>query len=99
MNYHFKNDTSNGQTKWVETTDKNTLKTDEAIFCIKETRTHSLRVKLTLNGTEVPFNVDTGAAVSIMSHSSMQQFLLQATLNTTKVTLQTYTAEPMKVKR
>ena len=65
-------------------TDKNTLKTDEAIFCIKETRTRSLRVKLTLNGSKVPFDVDTGAAVSIMSHSAMQQYLPQATLNTTK---------------
>jgi len=32
-----------------------------------------------------------------MSHSSMKQFLPQATLNSTKVILQTYTAEPMKV--
>ena len=74
------------------------MKTDEAIFCIKETRTHSLYVKFELNGTEVPFDVDTGTAVSIISHSSIQKFLPQATLNTTKVILQTCTSEPMKVK-
>jgi len=40
--------------------------------------------------------MDIGAAVSIMSHSSMKRSLPQATLNSTKVTLQTYAAEPMK---
>ena len=41
-----RNDTSNGRTKWVETTDKNTLKTNEAIFCLKETRTRSFVLNL-----------------------------------------------------
>ena len=72
--------TTREKSNWVETsnnntTDSDTLKTEEAIFCIKETRTHSLRVELELNSTLVPFEVDTGAAVSIMSHSSLKQYL------------------------
>ena len=93
--------TTRGKSNWVEasnsTTDSDTLKTDEAIFCIKETRTHSLRVKFEVNNTLVPFEVDTGAAVSIMSHSSYKQYLPHVKLNSTEVGLQTYTAEPMKV--
>ena len=98
-----RNDTTREKSNWVgtsnnnNTTDSDTLKTEEAIFCIKETRTHSLRVELELNSTLVPFEVDTGAAVSIMSHSSLKQYLPYVKLNSTEIGLQTYTAEPMKV--
>ena len=74
------------------TTDSETLQTDEAIFCIKETRAQPLHVKLKLNDIPVPFEIDTGAAVTIMLHN-----LPTITLNNTQVALQTYTAEPMKV--
>ena len=77
---YARNETTRGKPNWVKasnsTTDSNTdrdaLKPDEAIFCIKETRTHSLHVKLELNNALVPFEVDTGAAVTIMSDSSFK---------------------------
>ena len=73
-----------------------TLK-DETIFCIKETNACSLCVELELNDALVPFKVDTGAAVTIMSHSSFKQYLPQVNLDDAEVALQTYTAELMKV--
>ena len=69
------------------------------LFCIKETRSHSLCVKLELNNTLVPFEVDTGVAISIMPDSSFKQYLPYVKLNSTETRLQTYTAEPMKVLR
>ena len=73
------------------------LKEDEIIFCTKETNTHSLHVELELNNALVPFTVNTGAVVTIMSHSSFQHYLAQVKLDNTEVALQTYTAKPMKV--
>ena len=74
-----------------------TLKGDETIFYVKETNTHSLHVELELNNALVSFEVDTRAAVTIMSHCSFKQYLPQVHLDNTEVTLQTYTAELMKV--
>ena len=90
---------TNKKTNWVNTCDSTTetLEGDETIFCIKETNTHSLHVELELNNELVPFEVDTGATVSIMSHSSFKQYLPQVKLVNTEVALQTYTAEPMQV--
>ena len=54
-------------------------------------------VELELNNVLVSFEVDTGVAVTIMSHCSFKQYLPQVHLGNTEVALQTYTAEPMKV--
>ena len=90
---------TNKKTNWVNTGESTieTLKGDETIFCVKETNNRSLHVELELNNSQVPFEVDTGAAVTIMSHHSFKQYLPQVHLDNTEVTLQTYTAEPMKV--
>ena len=46
-----------------------------------------------MNNILVLFEVDTGAAVIIMSHSSYKQYLPHVKLNSTEIGLQTYTAE------
>ena len=73
------------------------MKEDETIFCIKETNSNSLHVELELNNAFVPFKVNTGAVVTIMSYSSFQQYLARVKLDNTEVALQTYTAELVKV--
>ena len=85
------------KTNWVNTCDSTTetLEGDETIFCIKEINTHSLHVEL--NNELVPFEVDTGAAVTIMSHSSFKLYLPLVKLVNIEMALQTYTAEPMQV--
>ena len=65
-------------------------------MCERE-NTRSLHVELKLNSALVPFIVDTGVAVTIMSHHSFKQYLPQLHLDETELTLQTYIAEPMKV--
>ena len=50
-----------------------------------------------MNNTLIPFEVDTGVAVSIMSHNSYKQYLPHVKLNSTEIGLQTYIAEPVKV--
>jgi len=69
----------------------------DAIFCVKDTRVQPLIIQLELDGATVPFEVDTGAAVTIISQRTKQKFLLQVCLKPSQVTLQTYTAQPMKV--
>ena len=84
-----------GKSNWIETSNSTTgsdpleLKTDEAIFCIKETTTRSLPVDLELNNIMivVPFEVDTGAAVTIMSNSLFKQYLPHQKLNSTQIKL------------
>ena len=74
-----------------------TMEGDEIIFCKKETNTRSLHVEIKLNHAFVPFQADTGAAVTIKSHSSFKEYLPQVILDNIEVALQTYKAEPMKV--
>lgn len=52
-----------------------TLKAEEAIFSIKETGIHFLHAKLELNSTFIPFELDTVATVTIMSHTLFMQYL------------------------
>ena len=89
-----RNETTRGKSNWVEasnnitdsTTDRDALKTDEAIFCIKKTRTHSLHVELELNNTLVPFEADTGVAITIMQGRSNQSGFGRITFQALKYT-------------
>jgi len=87
--------------KWVDVRtdsgDEETIVFDDAIFCVKDTRVRPLLIQLELDGATVPFEVDTGAAVTIISQRTKQEFLPQVCLKPSQVTLQTYTAQPMKV--
>ena len=89
--------------KWVdvksESGDQKTLLSDDAIFCSKDTRLHPLMIQLVLDGATVLFEVDTGAAVTIISQRTRQKFLLHVCfcLKPSQVTLQSYTAQPMIV--
>ena len=70
---------------------------DDAIFCVKDTQVWPLKIQLELDGATVPFEVDTGAAVTIISQHTKQKFLPKVRLKPSQVTLQTYTVQPMKV--
>ena len=74
-----------GKSNWIEVSNTTSgsdpleLKTDEAIFCIRETKTCSCLADLEPNIVNiyyvVPFEVNTGAAVTIMSNSLFKQYL------------------------
>ena len=84
--------------KWVdvksESGDQETILSVDAIFCA---RLRPLTIQLELDGATMLFEVDTGAAVTIISQCTRQKFLPHVCLKPSQVTLQTYTAQPMKV--
>ena len=71
-------------------TEQGTILSDDTIFCVIDARMHPLTPQLELHGTTVPFEVNTGAAVTIISQSTRQKFLLHICLRPTRVTQQTY---------
>ena len=54
-------------------------------------------VKLTVDGQSVPMEVDTGAAVSVISSTTKEQLFPQKELMDTTLVLTTYTGEQMAV--
>ena len=56
-----------------------------------------MRVKMQINGVPLTMEIDTGAAVSIISEQTQQKHFPQATLRPTQIKLRTYTGEPMPV--
>jgi len=54
-------------------------------------------VKMQIDGVPLTMEIDTGAAVTIISERTQQTHFPQATLRPTQVKLRTYTGEPMPV--
>ena len=77
--------------KWVDvrsdSEDEETIVTADAIFCVKDTRVWPLMIQLELDGAMVPFEVDTGADVTIISRRTKQKFLPQVCLKPLQVTI------------
>ena len=51
------------------------LKAENAIHCVTQTINKPLIVQLEINGIQLPFEVDTGAAVLLISLETRQKFL------------------------
>ena len=89
-----------GNTKWVETEDTPTnSKDDLALFTVGCASTSPIRVELQLDNKADSMEVDTGAAVSIISGAVFTSQFPQKHLSPAAITLKTYTREPMKVLR
>ena len=73
------------------------LHTESAIHCVTQTSTRPLIVQLEINGMQLPFEVDTGAVVSLISLDTKQKFFKAVQLKDTSVSLHTYTSESMQV--
>ena len=73
------------------------LHTESAIHCVAQTSMSPLIVKLEINGMHLPFEVDTGAAVSLISLDTKQKFFKTVRLKDTSVSLRTYTSESIAV--
>ena len=71
--------------------------TENTIHCVTQTTTRPLIVQLEINGMQLPFEVDTGAAVSLISLDTKQKFFKAVKLKETSVSLRTYTSETMQV--
>ena len=88
------------ETKWVEVEeDEEPQSEDGWTVGVIQTRAPSqpIRVKVEINGRPVTMEVDTGAAVSLMSEKNWKDVLSGTPLKKSSLILQTYTAEQMPV--
>ena len=88
------------RTHWVDmpTTELETEPfPDDSILKVQGQSTKPITVTLELNGTSLDMEVDTGAAVSLMSEATQKRLFPQVKLQKTTMKLQTYTAEALSV--
>ena len=83
------------RTQWVE---RSPTPDDELpLHCLGSHSSKPIIAEVELNGTLVSMEVDTGAAVSLMSQAVQERLFSQATLQATTTNLRTYTGEAMEV--
>ena len=87
-------------TKWLDTDQQQEGCDDDdlTVFYMDQPTTRPIRVELDLNGQPCELEVDTGAAVSILSEARVNRILPGAQLTQTNVSLRTYTSEKIPVK-
>ena len=61
-------------------------------------RTNPLIVDITIDGIQLPMEIDTGASVSVISEKTFQQNWTEKELKASSVLLQTYTGHRLEVK-
>ena len=66
---------------------------EEGLFQLDGTCRKPLKQNITINKVQVPMEVDTGAAVSIMSLNNKNRYLHDVEMKETNVVLKTYTGE------
>ena len=71
---------------------------DDSLVCqINGDLSRIMRVQLQINGIPLSMEIDTGAAVSIISEQTQRNLFPTATLQPARIKLRTYTGEPMPV--
>ena len=90
------------QTKWIDTDQQEQDSGDEgnsySICYTEQASSHPIHVQLLLDGKPCDLEVDTGAAVSILSEKQLNRVLPGAQLKKTNVSLRTYTSQKIPVK-
>ena len=84
------------QTKYVSAKEE-TSDTELPIYAIGESSSRPLRTDVLVNGKRLTMEIDTGAAVSIISEHQKKLHFPDATLAESSVQLRTYTGEHMPV--
>ena len=97
-----KQDKSLGVNKWVgiSSGEHETDSTEDdsmAMFTVSGSPTPPIMIPVIVNGKTLQMELDTGATVSIMSQKHFASLFPNIPIPHSKVTLQTYTGEPMKV--
>ena len=67
------------------------------MFAVHGPHSQSILIPVDLNGKSLQMELDTGATVSIMSQLKFASLFPSTQIPHSKVTLQTYTGEPMEV--
>ena len=94
-----RNSAQQGSAKWVETQAPKQEDNDEtALICQVGSQTSPpYEVVVTLNGKPVTMEIDTGAAVSIMSNKTKKALFPSEVLNKPTLNLHTFMSEPILV--
>ena len=87
------------RTKWLqaETNEEELSDDGVGLFNIGDKATPPIVIKLRLNNQEVSMELDTGAAVSLVSEKTQKELFPDARLRSSSVTLKTYTAQEIAV--
>ena len=89
-----------GDNKWVGAgsgVDSADSTDSQAMFAVHDPHSQPILIPVDLNGKSLQMELDTGATVSIMSQQKFASLFPSTQIPRSKVTLQTYTGEPMKV--
>ena len=88
------------KTNLLDTTqdDNDTIITEFKMHQVTRTTAEPIMVPLTLNGQVLQMEVDTGAALSLISDATRQALFPREKLHPTKIILKTYTDDPLEVK-
>ena len=70
---------------------------EDVIFNLTSRTTPPYQVVVEINGQLIPMEIDTGAAMSVMSQESWEARFAELTLEQPSLCLRTYTAEKMAV--
>ena len=85
----------NPWTKYVDSKDSDAE--DHQLLTIGEKSTRPITIELLINNKPLTMEVDTGAAVSLISEATMKKLLPRMKVQPSNMTLKTYTKEQMKV--
>ena len=85
------------KTQWLQTDDTSDSETELPVLRINSKSSHPIRVEVKINGKLLQMEVDTGAAVSIISEQTKNRLNLTVPLASPSVVLRTYTGEAMSV--
>ena len=83
------------QTNYVEETPSSNC--DNSIFQLHGKQSHPFTVDLCIQGTTLNFEVDTGAAVILISEDTYRRHFLSKSLQKTSLGLKTYTEDQVQV--
>ena len=89
------------KTKWVQQQqpdiDESSEDSDLPLLHVEDRSNHPITVEIEVNNRKLLMEVDTGAAVSIISEETQKKLFPGATLEKSSIGLRTYTLEPMTV--
>ena len=71
---------------------------EEDVFCVNETDKQTFKANFAVNRRNVPMEIDTGAAVKIISEAMYRESLADVPLGGSNVTLKTYTGQAILVR-
>ena len=88
---------SHKKTQWLQAEDSSDSETELPVLKINSKPSHPIRVEVKINDKLLQMEVDTGAAVSIISEKTKKTLYPTVSLTAPSVVLRTYTGEAMSV--